>query len=527
MLTPSAEIAGEGDSRLCLPPDQRHDYYMSLIPHGMASLAAVAEKAGHRIILANLSRQGIRGAMELIRREKPAVVGLSLFSYNRVETLKLIKKIKQEIPRIRIVVGGHHATALAEENLRRYPEIDHLIKGEGEDAWISLLEDLKEGRIPSRLIEGIRLQDLDKLPFPASFNGKSPGVNPHEQYKVIISTRGCPNRCSFCASPDFWQRRVTFRSAESLADEVEFIHRKLGIIYFSIRDDNFTLKKDRVIKFSRLLRERGLYLMWNCQARVDTIDEDMLREMKLAGLEHIQYGVESGSERVLQRLDKDIKLDDVRRAAADTRRLGIYLSIYLMTGIDGETSRDLQQTVKLIREILPGDGLVSPVAYYPGTALYEEMKHGGKVTDEDWFSSSDTGLYVRNDEETRQMVIRLVNELGKIRERSWYREKDFQQHRKLMGPDCWVTGILEGDYHLDEELYDKAEDIYREVIQRHPKNIWGYIRMGELRFLREDYHESETWYRRANDLGTGYYGLWLKLTEVLICLGRKRKPPGH
>lgn len=504
------------------PSKERHDYYMSLMPHGLTSLAAAAEDAGHRVVLANFSHRGIRGAMKCIRDEKPSIVGLSLFSYNRVETLKLIKKIKREMPRVVLVVGGHHATALADEILERYTEIDHLVTGEGEAAWLELLDSLKAEQKLPRLVVGKRLKDLDKLPFPGAFTGKTIDVNPHEQYKMIISTRGCPNRCTFCASPDFWGRRVTFRSAENLADEIEFIHKNYGIIYFSIRDDNFTLKKDRVIRFARLLRERKLHLMWNCQARVDTIDGDMLREMKLAGLEHIQYGVESGSEPVLARLDKDITLEAVRRAAALTREAGIYLSIYLMTGLDGETMRDTKATIKLIREILPGDGLVSPVAYYPGTGLYEEMKKEGKVTDRDWFTSHETGLYVRDDSETRQMQQKLLDQLGLIRERSWYRPKDFKKHRNYMGEECWVTDILEGDCWLDMERIDEAKECFSAVIEQYPENVWGFLRMGKLCFLAEEYRESEAWYRRALESTPGYYGIYLKLTELALCRGNKQ-----
>ena len=504
------------------PPEESHDYYMSLLPYGLTALAVVTEKAGCDVTLANFSRKGRKGALKILRNEKFDLIGFSLFSYNRNETLKLIRRIKKDMPRCRIVVGGHHATTLSGEILKRYPEIDHIICGEGEEAWLSLVDDLQKGKSPERLIDGIRIKNLDALPFPAAFRGKTIDINPHEQYKVLISTRGCPHHCSFCASPEFWKRRVTFRSAESLADEVEYLHRKLGIIYFSLRDDNFTLKKGRVIAFSRLLRQRGLYLMWNCQSRVDTIDEEMLREMKLGGLEHIQYGVESGSERILAELDKDIRLDDVRAAAAATRRLGIYLSIYLMAGLEGETIRDIKATEKLIREILPGDGMVSPVAYFPGTELYKKAKQGGKLKDSDWFSRKDTGLYVRTDDEARNMVMLLVNQLGKIRQRSWYRETDFIHHHEAMGPDCWVTDILEGDYFLDEEFFDEAEDAYRQVMEKYPENIWGYIRMGKSRFLQEDYIESEKWYSRAIETGVPYYGIWLKLAEVYVCLERRR-----
>ncbi len=162
--------------------------------------------------------------------------------------------------------------------------------------------------------------------------------------------------------------------------EIEILYKKHGIIYFSIRDDNFTLRKKHVMDFSERLQKSGVYMMWNCQARVDTADEEMLTAMKRSGLEMIQFGVESGSERILKLYDKTISLASIKKATASARRVGLYLSIYLMTGMTGETHGDVRKTISLIRQILPGDGIVSPVALYPGTRLYEDLRQRVKST---------------------------------------------------------------------------------------------------------------------------------------------------
>jgi len=503
--------------------NDRHDYFMSQLPYGILSMGAYLEKKGHDVTVANFSSRGQRGALKYIQANLPDILGVSLFSFNRVDTLKLIKTVKKKYPGVRIVAGGPHATFLAEQILSRYPEIDHIICGEGEQALDNLVRDISAGRKPPVIIQGDRITNIDEMPPVSGFRGAMIGVNPNEQFKFIVTTRGCPNRCTFCSSPAFWKRRVSYRSAEDIYSEIRDLNKKYGIIYFAFRDDNFTLKKDRVIKLSQMLQKSGMYIMWNCQARVDTVDEDMLVEMKRAGLEHIQYGVESGSERILASYDKGADIDDIVRASEITRRVGVYLSIYLMAGMAGETGRDIRKTLALIRRILPGDGMVSPVALYPGTALYEKLKAGGEVSDDIWFKSRDAGIFLRHDPAVGEWVRELVNELGIIRERSWYREKDFQGHRKICGSGCWVTDILEGDYYLDEELFESAGSMYEGVTGMYPENPWGHMRMGKLRFLTGDFESSASHYESVTRIVPAFYGGWLKSAEAHMACGRKKE----
>jgi anaerobic magnesium-protoporphyrin IX monomethyl ester cyclase len=321
----------------------------------------------------------------------------------------------------------------------------------------------------------------DDLPAPGYFSGKFIGGNPADQLQFIITSRGCPCTCVFCSSPAFWQRTVRYRSPGSIFNEILYLYKKYGIQYFSIRDDNFTMKKDRVLEFCRLLRESRMYIMWNCQARVDTVDEEMLVAMKQAGLEHIQYGVESGSSKMLGQYAKHITLRQIEAAAAMTRRAGVYLSIYLMTGMEKESQRDTDETKALIRKILPSDGIVSPVALYPGTRLYEQTREKGLVSDEIWFDKKDAGIFLRKDLQVQQWMAELLLELERIRKKSAYREEAFALHREVAGADCWVTEILEGDYFAEKKKIREAEKSYQRVIERHPQNPWGFSRIARLK----------------------------------------------
>ncbi len=464
----------------------RHDYYLSKMPVGIVSIAAYLQQQRYDVALANFSSLGHRKALAHIVHQKPDVLGLSLFTHNRSETLALIMAVKKVLPRTCVVVGGPHATFLAEQITKRYEQIDYIVAGEGEASFGSLLKNFKQGKPPaSKIINSEIMADLDDLPPPAAFSGPLIGIQPQEQFSFIITSRGCPHQCAFCSSPRFWNRTVRYRSPEHIVREIEFLYQRYGIRYFSLRDDNFTLDKKRVMKFAQLLRERKLYILWNCQARVDTVDEELLIAMKRAGLEHIQYGVESGSEKVLTLYNKYATIEQIENAAAITRKVGVYLSIYLMTGMYGEDQADTDQTKDLIKRIRPHDGLVSPVALYPGTSLYEQALKRGVVREEMWFHTRQAGLFIRNDRQAHRWMTELILELDHIRSVSRYREQDFNVHRRVAGADCWVTDVLEGDYYLEEKNYRRAQACYQRILENYPNNPWGFLRMKKLKKIKQ------------------------------------------
>lgn len=503
--------------------EDRNDYYISLLPVGLVSLAAYLQSLGYEVTLANFSQRGYRKALKDIHALRPDVLGVSMFTHNRVDSIKLIQGVKKNLPKCKIITGGPHVTFLTDEYLKRYPEIDYIIRGEGERAFSRLLEQFTQGRFPAaKVIEGEMIEPLDVLPSPSSFSGATIDVDINEQFKHIITSRGCPFHCTFCCSPVFWGKHVRFTEPAKVVEELIGLYKKHGIIYFTIRDDNFTLKKSHVMKFCELLRKSGIYMMWNCQARVDTVDDEMLAAMKCAGLEMIQYGVETGSDKILRLYDKKISVADIKRAAAAARKVGTYLSLYLMVGMKGETRSDVKKTISLIREILPGDGIVSPVALYPGTLLYEQERLEGGISNAAWFERKDSGIFLRSDDAVWQWMKELLTALSTIRQKSWYKEKDFQKHRRVMGKDCWVTDILEGDYWLDEEHYVNAERCYAKVARAYPSNPWGFLRLGKLKFRQGDFLEAERFYRDVTKLVPAYYGGWLKLAESQVASGNRQ-----
>lgn len=498
--------------------EDRNDYYISLLPVGLFSIASFLESKGHDIVLANYSHAGSSKAHEEILKIKPDILGISIFTHNKNESNKLLKLFEGR-KKFHLTIGGVHASFLADEYLKRFPSVDSVIKGEGENSFLDLIDDLNAGKKERKIYECRRLDDLSEVRLSSKFSGLSIGINPNEQFKYIITSRGCPNSCTYCSSPAYWTRKVTYSSVDDIISEIKYLQNRYGIIYFGIRDDNFTLKKSRVMEFCDKLIKNKIYIMWNCQSRVDTIDFEMLTAMKLSGLEHIQFGVESGSEKILSLYDKKITPDKIISASEMVRRAGVYLSIYLMCGVFEETKADIRKTKELIGKILPGDVLVSPVAYYPGTALYNQAVKKGLISDSDWFKKT-RGIYLRNDDESNDMIDDILNCASITREKAWYRDKDFDYHRKNIGADSWVTEILHGDFKLDSDKMPQARAFYTKAAKITPLNPWPYLRNGKAFFFEGEFESALKSYIQVTDLFPNYYGGWLKSAESALASGR-------
>lgn len=490
----------------------KDDYFLSLMPQCITLIAAQLEKKGYDAVLANLSEYGYQKGVDVTLSEQPEAAVVSISSFNRTESLKYIRELKKKNPELILITVGQLPTFLGEKMLELYPEIDFVITGEAELTVLELLDNIGDTE-SHRILEGERVEYLDDLIFSSKFSSKTIGVNPNEQFRYIITSRGCPDSCTYCSSPVSREGKVSFRSPSDIINEIKHSYDKHGIIYFSIRDHNFTLNKERVLEFCDLLSLSGLYIMWNCQARVDTVDEEMLLAMKRCGLEHIQYGVETGSEKLLNLYNKSITIEKIKEAAATTRKLGIYMSFYIMTGMFQETPEDVKATINLIKKTLPHDVIVSPVAYYPGTAIYNSAKDEGKISDSIWFENIESSIYLKSIKKTKPWIGKILEEAQIISEKARYKRKDFDAQRKICSNECWMTDIMEGDYFFEEEQYDKAAAIYTEVIKNNHGNIWGHLRLAETAYMESPELAIEH-LLKASAIAPAYYGSWLRLAQI-------------
>jgi anaerobic magnesium-protoporphyrin IX monomethyl ester cyclase len=195
-----------------------------------------------------------------------------------------------------------------------------------------------------------------------------------EDMGLIMTSRGCPFSCSFCVTET---RQVRYRSIEHILTEVRHVKAAYGTTQFSFKDDSFTVNPKRVSEFCSALVGENLHIGWECNTRVDLVNEDMLIGMKKAGCNSIKVGIESGSQEVLGRMNKGITLDQARQAAALFRKTGIHWTGYFLMGTPGETVEDLYKTLDFMYEIRPDFASIGVYEPFPGTAMFEEgLKRG-------------------------------------------------------------------------------------------------------------------------------------------------------
>ena len=488
----------------------RNDFYTRQMPVGLGTINGVLRRAGHDARLANFSRFSWEEVRRALRDFAPRILGISLFTFNRGAALKLARVAREVDPGVVIVVGGPHATHLAEQVLARHPAVDFVVVGEGEETLADLAGTLdSQGdpvAVPGLVLRGPDgaprrtparppIADLDSLPHPSD-HYESLGVDRFAQFEFLITSRGCPARCTFCSTPEFWGTRLRYRSPAHVLGEIRSLQERFGHVTLSFRDDTFTVDKQRTVEICRRIHESGLHLLWDCQSRVNAVDEERLVWMRRAGCQHIQYGVESGSRSILQKLNKGIQLEQVEKACELTRKVGMELSLYLITGVHGETASDVRDTLRLIRAARPHDGIVSPLVVYPGTALYEEAKRLRGIDDEVWETSRQEGLLVRDDHDSVRAYRRVDAALKESTITSRYTLEELDAHRRIVGPAV-APWLSYGEALEAAGRRAGAEEVYREILEFRADSLWGHLRLGNLQEGRGDLPQAEEHYRQA------------------------------
>lgn len=469
--------------------NSRPDDFESLLPIGLCSLHALLRSRDIPVTLANFSNMTQRQIIDLLLQIKPTVAGLSQWTHNRHATLELARLIRQTLPDCTIILGGGHATHQAALILQQHPEIDLIAVGEAEQTLLDLLDALQTGtplsEIPGLVIRSVNgilrtaqrqsWPDLDSLPFPAAWLHEAINLNIPLQAEFLSSSRGCPAACSFCASPTFWGRRVRYRSAHSVTEEMLFIREQFGLTYLSLRDDTFTADRRRTVALCQELISRRINLFWNCQSRVEAIDPETLEWMRRAGCECVQLGVESGSPEILKLLGKRITPDQIRSAANLIRQTGMQLSVYLITAIPEERDADRQQTINLIKQIQPDDLQVAPLAYYPGTALFETAVHKGILRQDLFETSNDEAVLAVHDGQLQ--VKQLLSRTARYR-----RSCSIKQLLAIQDQQGYsaVTAMQTGDAYAAEGNLQRAAEQYRLITSKEPDHPWGWLLLGEL-----------------------------------------------
>ncbi|HOO55271.1 MAG TPA: radical SAM protein [bacterium] len=330
----------------------------------------------------NSERHPVWGEIrERLIAEKPDVVGISVLSSARGSAFQVARICKEVDPRIRVVFGGYHPTGFPEDVLSN-ENVDVVVRGEGEQTFLELLEVYKnEGDIGSVL--GISysdngnvinnpdrafIDDMDSLPFTADFVfqgliGRIP----------IQYGRGCPYGCKFCADRVVWKRKIRYRSAENVVEEIESAVRNLGVREFTFIDGTFNVSRRKVMDFCELVIEKKLDIIWDALVRADKLDDEMLAKCRRAGCVQMNLGVESGSERVIDDLNKAIDLSTVKDDIDRIKKHGISVVTFFCIGMPPETAEDLRKTRDLISRLNHDFVILSVFTPLPGTDYYLEL----------------------------------------------------------------------------------------------------------------------------------------------------------
>lgn len=367
-------------------------------PLGLAYIAAVLEQQGMEVECLDLSLCNDYGALLLQRlaEVQPHVVGVSSLTCTFGKALDILRRSKGADQTIKTVLGGPHVTSLG-NHVAKYIDssVDVVVFGEGEATFREIilwahnkkrLADVPgvgfwyEGEFsvtPPRE-EIIRLDDL---PFPARHLFPDNGFNQVH----IMSSRGCPFNCVFCASPRIW-RRIRYRSPSNFVNEIQHIVTNFGKKQIFIADDTFTYDSNRVSTICRMIMETDLNLEWACLTRADLVQVDTIRLMAKSGCKTVSIGCESGCQETLDKLNKRITIDDIRTSVQAVKSTGIGVRTSWVSGFPWETARSVRQTTHLIKELLPDEVVLYTPVPYPGTKLAEnlEIYGGGKLTEQDW-----------------------------------------------------------------------------------------------------------------------------------------------
>jgi anaerobic magnesium-protoporphyrin IX monomethyl ester cyclase len=365
-------------------------------PLGLAYLAGALEKAGFQVeILDNyLLKHSIEHVKRKIEKLNPEIVGISCSSVAYSQCIETARAVKEVAPFCKVVVGGPHPSFMP-STLLQHPEIDYAVLGEGEQSIVKLASIIIKNRKSSKIatVPGIAYKhngkirenaprfivDLDEIPYPALHllpmhlydrAIEYLSVKPVEIMNVV---RGCPYECTFCEVKRLWGPVCRAFSPNRVVGEIEHLinaYHSKGIYFIG---DNFTIQKKRIIEMCKLIKKYKLDIEWVCDARVDSISRELLREMKSAGCRTIWFGVESGSPRIMKKVNRGITLQQVVQAFKLCKEEGIHTAGSFMLGIPGETINEMKATFKLARKLNPDWCQFNIFIATPGSNLYGEV----------------------------------------------------------------------------------------------------------------------------------------------------------
>jgi len=345
-----------------------------------------------------------------IEQYPPDLLGITIvFSATLKSVQNIATMVKQHDNTIKVVVGGPHATLAPDQTLSS-PFFDYLVRGEGEQTLLELVQGRELAKIdglsykdnngkiihnPDRKF----IENLDELPFPDPSLQLIPLRNLNENFGVISTSRGCPMRCVFCSDPRLWGRRVRHRSIGNVIDEISQRYYRHGVQKYYFSDASFNLNKNYAKELCRAIVANNLKIQFYCEATIGFFDRELMELMKEAGCIRLKFGMESGSDRILKLMKKGINVAQIRETCSLAKEVGIPYTLYVMIGMPSETLEEMHQTLNLAKELDAEYVSLSIATPQIGTELYEiAIARGIRIPSDSWesFYHQSSGTVLNN-----------------------------------------------------------------------------------------------------------------------------------
>ncbi|MCE5215093.1 MAG: B12-binding domain-containing radical SAM protein [Methanobacterium sp.] len=374
-------------------------------PINLMYLGGALENANYDVCIIDddLEQLGYKELSKIISKQGPNIIGITATTSSVKNALEYVKLTKEILPDSVTVMGGPHTSFMPVETLKSCSSLDAVVIGEGEETMIDLVskyidenngklaeikgiayKDGKNGNIkinPSRPL----IKDLDSIPFPARH------LVPFESYKTtqekssdMITSRGCVFNCDYCSSSLIMGKKFRTRSPENVVDEIEHLIDRYKLENIAFMDDTFMLNKIRANDIADEIKDRRLDISFVASSRVDMVDKNLLMKLKKAGLKTLYYGVESGSQRVLDLMKKGITLKQAEEAVKSAKEVGLEVLTSFILGFPGETLEEINKTINFSIKLNADYSQYSILTPFPGTPIYYELKRKKLIETENW-----------------------------------------------------------------------------------------------------------------------------------------------
>jgi len=364
-----------------------------LPPLGLACIAAYMEQHGYRVDILDGMVESVTPEEVARRTRDYDLAGITSTTFQVLLAYGVLREIRRINPSLPIVIGGAHVSSVPIEPLAM-GLADFSVIGEGEEALLQIIRAIENGS-DFRAIKGVALRrgdriespdgagmmpDLDALPLPARH------LLPMPRYRTsavrtrrfpaasMMTSRGCPMRCSFCYNNQGYRSRVRLLSAERIVAEMRHLVAQYGIREIHFWDDNFLGSKARIRELCARIAAEGMGVPFDCEATINAFDADLLRRLKQAGLFSVSYGIESGNQRMLDQIHKHTTVARIREVVRETKRIGLDVRGYFMFGFPSETGAEMRETIAFANSLGLTDATFSLLVPLPGTEDYEKVK---------------------------------------------------------------------------------------------------------------------------------------------------------